>query len=240
MSTSRLLMVSALLICLANGQAHADSVIAGGGGATTFLNFPFGGTNTYQGEYQQIYSSSVFSGPFAISSVAFQSITTPASGGSGTSGTVDVSLSLSTTGASVDAPSTTYADNRGADFTTVFSGSITYTAVNGTFDLVFPTTAFTFNPSQGNLLVDLDIISASTVGGNVPFLGGVGPSSPAVSRVYTFGGTQGTTVMTDTLTLLTEFNGAAVPEPSSMVLGGIAVAIGLVVGKLRSSRVARS
>src|SRR5262249_9781187 len=154
-------------------------------------------------------------------------ITTPASGGSGTSGTVDVSLGLSTTSASVDAPATDFAANRGADFTTVFSGTIAYTAVNGTFDLVFSTTPFTFNPSQGNLLVDLNITSASTVGGNIPFLGGVGPSSPAVSRVYTFGGTQGNTVSTDTLTLLTEFNGTAVPEPSSLALGGIAVAIGL-------------
>jgi hypothetical protein len=153
---------------------------------------------------------------------------------------VDVSLGLSTTDASVDAPSLNFAANRRADFTTVFSGTITYTAVNGTFDLVFLTTAFTYNPSQGNLVVDHDIISASTVGGNIPYLGGVGPSSPGVSRVYTFGGTQGTTVATDTLTLLTEFNGVAVPEPSSLALGGIAVAIGLVVGKRRSSWLARS
>ena len=44
--------------------------------------------------------------------------------------------------------------NVGADKTQVFSGSLTTTiAGDGSFDLVFPTSPFVFNPANGNLLL---------------------------------------------------------------------------------------
>ena len=231
MSNQRLSALTALMIGLAGGQVEAASVVAGGTGS--FNNFPFGAAinNVYMGEYQQIYSSTVFPSALDITSVAFASDGSPGNGGSGTQGTVNLTVSLSTTSASPTAASTTYADNRGPDFTTVFSGSVTYTPQkNGTFDLVFPTSAFLYDPSKGNLLVDLFINSVQNVDlatntpGNIPFVAG---STPTVGRVYNQGG-NGAPIFNDGLavSLNTEFTGAVVPEPASLVMAGTGLLTG--------------
>ncbi len=75
----------------------------------------------------------------------------------------NVTITLSTTIAAVDALSMTFADNVGADVTTVFSGNLTLSsaACSSTpcpFDIVIPLMIpFSFDSSAGNLLLDVTI-----------------------------------------------------------------------------------
>ncbi len=95
--------------------------------------------------------------------------------------TVNLNLGLSTTPRPVGGLSTDYSANRGPDFRTVFSGAqvFTPTPAAGDFDLVFNITPFTYNPSQGNLLLDVFINSSSV--GEIFFV--AGNSSPGSSTI---------------------------------------------------------
>jgi PEP-CTERM motif-containing protein len=215
------------VLCLAVGlaavlapAASADVII----GATNTGNvFPVGST-VYLGEYQQVYAASAFPGPMTIGSVSFAS--DPNAGNPSTPVSVTFSLSLSTTSAAPNAMSTNYAANRGADFTTVFSGPFTYTPIsNGSFDFVVPTAPFNYNPGLGNLLVDINVTSSST--SQVAFNSG---TDPATSRVFNFAGTGAPTA--DSNGLQTRFGtGAApsAPEPSALALAGSGSVLALAV-----------
>jgi hypothetical protein len=192
--------------------ATADTIVLGG---TNFNNaFPFG-TTLYQGEYQQLYASSAFSGPVTITEIAFAS---KMGFGSGQTRNLNFSLGLSSSTASLAAPSTNYGANKGPDFTTVFSGSLSFTAQGtNTFDLVIPITPFTYTPANGNLLLDVVINSS---GNDVFFVFG---ESPDTSRVYNSAGS-GAATADPGLGLETQFtvsSAQAVPEPSTIALLGL-------------------
>jgi hypothetical protein len=175
--------------------------------------FPIG-TTIYAGEYQQAYTSTAFSGPVTITAIAFASNNTSA----GNTITDTFTLGLSTTSASLAGLSTNYASNIGPDSTTVFSGTKTFTSIgDGSFDfLVTLTTPFNYDPSMGNLLLDVNI--ASNSGSQVSF---EATSDPVTSRVYNSGGT-GTPTHDINYGLVTAFTVgplAAVPEPSTYALG---------------------
>ena len=136
-------LIGALGGFVTNGRALADTVIVGtyDGGPRSE---PFGGYPS--GEYEQIYSSTAFSGPMTITSVGFAT----APGNPSDSGPETFSLALSTTSASVASPSSTYSDNYGPDLTTVFSGTLSLNPKSdGSFDFVIPTSPFTYDPSKG-------------------------------------------------------------------------------------------
>jgi hypothetical protein len=118
-----------LLFALA-AFARADTIV---GTNNDFKNvFPFG--DSYVGEYQQVYTSAAFPGLETITGLKFASGTS-----AGASHTVTLTIGLSTTSATVASMSTNYAANKGADFTQIFSGTVTHTpASNDTFDLIFP------------------------------------------------------------------------------------------------------
>ena len=125
--------------------------------------FPYGSPNFYSGEYQQVYTASAFSGTVSISSIGF------ATSSGGVPNTVTFSVGLSTTSATVASMSTNYAANKGHGFTTVFTGSKTFSGGGGgAFDFVIPISAFTYNSTKGNLLLDV-VVTSSTGSGNVPF-----------------------------------------------------------------------
>ena len=201
--TRRTILAFPLFLLAAFGpSANAGSIVIGTNNFGNFIPF-FGG---YGGgvEYQELYGAAAFSGPIAITSIGF------ASAGTG-SGTDNVTISLSTTSATLASPSGTFSANRGADFTQVFSGPISLTAANnGSFDLIFSTSVFNYDPSQGNLLLDV-IINTST--GGIPFESG---SNSQVSRVY-----QGSAGPTGNPSagngLVTQF-GTGTPEPGSLWL----------------------
>jgi hypothetical protein len=122
------------------------------------FTIPLGFTGQAGDQYQQIYESSGFVlGPVSISQVAFASSPFPFGPAS-----YDITVGISTTSAScVMLPPAYSPAIRGTDFTVVFSGTISVVlAGDGTFDLSIPfTTPFPYDPSAGDLLLDVVINS---------------------------------------------------------------------------------
>jgi hypothetical protein len=200
-------LISAVLV----QPASADVIIGTNDGNPNIFPYgaPSGNNNAYHGEYQQIYTSTVFSGPISISSIAF------ATAVGSVSITENFTLSLSTTSSTIAAPSSSYAANKGSDFTQVFSGSRTFATLgNGTFDFVIPITPFVYDPAKGNLLLDVNI--SSSTGNVVTF---EATSDAVTSRVYNSGGSGTPTINTD-YGLVTTFSSAtsSVPEPGIFAL----------------------
>jgi hypothetical protein len=206
-SLLRAFCLSAGLVALSALPAAAQFLTIGNTGG--FNGFPFG-AGVYTGEYQQIYSSAAFTGVVTINSVAFSSSSI---GGAPGTANYALDIGLSTTAASVASPGTTFASNKGPGFATVFSGNETATfAANDTFDLVFPITPFTYNPVNGNLL--LDVVVSSSSGDFEAFNSGI---SPDVSRV--FNGNGGSIGTADSEALVTRFGVATpVPEPTGLLM----------------------
>ena len=98
----------------------------------------------------------------------------------------------------------------------------------GVFDLVIPISTFLFNPTQGNLVMDV-FINSNTVSGNTTgaFLGFLETNDPLTSKVYTPPPLSTTNVYPSD-GLVTKFitTAAAVPEPTSFALlaAGLAAA----------------
>lgn len=204
-------LLGTLLCCSQPSRAQVTI-----GGTNVNNVFPIG-TNNYVGEYQEEYTSTAFSGPVSITGIAFKSSAT---------GTItdNLVLSLSTTTAPLTGMSTTYAANKGADNTTVFSGTQAITGLNnGTFDTFFATSPFNYDPSQGNLLLDVFINSNSVallsfVAGNI---------SPDTSRVFNIGG-NGAATFSQGSGLQTQFTVTAISPPSGTPEpGSLALLIGL-------------
>jgi hypothetical protein len=128
--------------------------------------FPF---VVYNGEYQQAYAAADFSGPITISGLSF--FAGPQGSTVTIQGTYTISLEYSAN--PVGSLSTTFANNIGANFTTIFSGQSTQSGVNITFPASTP---FTYNPSMGPLLLDVVASTQDPHSGallaTVPFPGG--------------------------------------------------------------------
>jgi len=171
--------------------ASADADVIVGAPGNTANVFPF---VVYNGEYQQAYAAADFSGPITITGVSFFAFAPP-DGIVTIQGTYTISLAYSAN--PVGSLSTTFANNIGANFTTIFSGQSTQSGVNITFPASTP---FTYNPSMGPLLLD---VVASTQD----------PHSGALWATLSFPG--GERVLfngrTDTVGLVTNFN--FVPGP---------------------------
>jgi hypothetical protein len=214
--------------------AYAATVVVPGGGAPgdamspTPLNY-HGASGS---ENQQIYSSSFFSGPTTISGVSFRAYPGASPGPfSGNSVSVsDLVVKLATTSASPNenagaAPSITFADNLGADVSTVFSGAITLTtAATGAgpqpFDYTVNfSTPFVYNPANGNLVLDFQIPTGATVSG--PGFGFLGFDTAndlndgVFSVVNINSGSSATGVLSTAATITAFQTSAAVPEPAA-------------------------
>jgi hypothetical protein len=208
---------TAIVVALAWGSpAVADTITIG---ATNSPNlFPFGvgpgEVNAYFGTYQQIYAAAAFPGPMSISQIAFTTVTV---GDWPLSLTSAFSLSIGTTSASPSAPGFDYSANRRPDLVQVFSGSISIaTTGRAAFDFIIPlTTPFQYDPSVGNLLLDVFIRGNSR--GPVGFAGG---DTWMTGRVYNFNGT-GSPNAGPNRALLTRFSSTdlkPVPEPATFAL----------------------
>lgn len=187
--------------------ACADTITIG---SDTSLNvYPFN-ADLYAGEYQQVYSASAFSGLVEITAITFFSI--PDALSNSISG--DFTIDLSTTSAGVGSLSTTYANNIGANNAQFFNGVvISATSFDGA--------PFLYDPSQGNLLMDVQVN-----GPLCPPCGGdffAGPSTDT-DRVFNLGGNGAATAgfLTTPGGLKTMFTvtpvGTTIPEPSSLSL----------------------
>lgn len=203
-----------------------------GSGAGGNNGFPFGiksdGTNIYVGEYQQIYASSGFAQSFEISSIAFKSNAWLAS-----TVTYDLTLGLGTTSRTTSGSYNTYANT----FTQVFSGPLvtTFTPSSSDFDLVISLAApFIYHPADGNLLLDVNISSASGTADTVFF--SYESASANMGRVFNYDAT-GAPTNGGSAGLATQFTGNAVPEPSTYALLSLAAVVSLMAHRRRMAQV---
>lgn len=166
----------ALSPVLTVGVAAAQTVVVPNNLATVEGNanniFPFQtpGPTPPSMRYQQVFAASQFaalSGPVLITEIA---VRPDASFGNTLTVMINsIQINLSTTAAAPDGLSLTFANNIGADDTMVFSGSLSLTsAFTGPpagpkdFDyIILLQTPFLYDPSAGNLLLDVRNLSGA-------------------------------------------------------------------------------
>ena len=207
------------VLCLGWTATAGASVIIGTPADFPGNCAPFGCVLGDSTRYQQVYNSSSFAVPINITGITFfhtvSNDTGVLNGGTYT-------VRLSTTSKAVNGLDlVTYDNNLGADNTQVFSGSLPGTvAFGGSFTL--PSSGFLYDPSMGNLLMDILITGASRTAPNVFMDARNGTAGTLFSRatnVVGFG--------FDSFGLVTQFETeAAVPEPSTagLLLSGLAAA----------------
>jgi hypothetical protein len=220
----RLTLLGALLLLGAIKPAHAivPTVVVPNSARTTEGNsnnaYPFNIGPSQSQRYQQLYAASQFGGGGLITQIVFRPDAT--FGNAFTSTLPDIQIDLSTTSATDDGLSSTYANNVGADDTVVFArGPLTLSSAftgppNGPkdFDIIITlTTPFFYNPALGNLLLDVRNFG----GGSTTQFDAVATTGDGVSRVFN-GDVNSGTGTTDTLGLVTGF--VIVPEPSSVAM----------------------
>lgn len=198
-------MAAAALVMACIGGLPAGAQLVGTGTGANF--FPFG--NSSGTIYQQVYAASDFaSGQQFINAFQFFRGTSEGT----TLATAVYNIFLSTTSAAVDGLNTIDLDaNRGAD-NTLF-GTFTLGGL-APAELVFSGNPFVYDPSAGNLLIDMRITGQSTPG-TAAFKANNGDAGGVYSRVYNFGsGTSGYGLQTEFSTTPV----TATPEPATLLL----------------------
>jgi hypothetical protein len=241
--------LAALMAFVAASPATAATVVAPSGldaveGNSGSRNV-FGFINVAR--QQQVFNSSQFAnGPITLTGIAFRA--NGATFGNGpfdspgsafTRTTQGLQIGLSTTTASADALSTTFAANVGADLVNVLSGDITYSSQalssNGLtrdFDVVFTfANAFNYDPARGNLLLDVLTTGGSNRAGTT--LDGQNLAGDGTSSVFRSNGTTGTGTAS-TFGYVTQFQIAAVPEPATWAM--MLIGFGAIGGAARYRR----
>jgi hypothetical protein len=194
-----------LLAALVSVPAHA-AVLVGAPGSSNNC-FPFGCTTG--NIYQQVYNQSNFGAPLTITGLTFFHT---GYAGSDNLNTGTYSISLSTTLTPVNGLDTTDFDsNRGADNALFFTGSLPATVAFGS-SFTLAGSPFAYNPSLGNLLVDMRI---SGIGPGGIYLDARSDAGTIFSRAHNFSSSGFASYG-----LVTQFetDAVAVPEPATWSL----------------------
>ena len=232
-------LMASLFLLLYAPLARADVIVVPNTLATVEGNANnFGPFFNNSVRYQQVYSASQFpssTGPLMITQIAFRpdgSVANP----SLTLIFNSVQIDLSTTSSTPGTLSTTFASNVGADNVTVFNSFVFLNApVTGPpggpkgFTVTFPITPFIYNPSAGNLLLD---VRAFESGGGISAPLDAQSNSPFTAHVDapSIAATSGSSFADG---LVTQFQFTPVPEPSTLVLGSLGVLLVGVGGRWR-------
>ena len=218
----------------AAGQARAGLIVVPNANASvaggTDNRFPFlvsGGMR-----YQQVFAASQFStfgGAQLITEIDLRNGILVHEAFSSTISSIDISLS--TTAKTPDGLSATFASNVGADNTQVYSGALTLSSTDAAgpgnthvFDVrIILQTPFLYNPTLGNLLLDVDNISGANAAVGADYFDAVNTPGDSVSRVFGAEGAPNATSGTaDSLGLIAQFQfsaeSPAVPEPATLTL----------------------
>ena len=204
----------AMLITVVPVLAHANGIIIGAPGDRHSTNcYPFGCSEGTI--YQQVYAATDFSAPIDITSFTFYNHNSPP--GSIAGGTYD--FSLSTTQKPVNGLDTaTYSNNVGPDVAQFFNGFLGGPIAGGQFTVTG--TGFHYNPSNGNLLLEVDLSSPTNQGG--VFLDARNNDAHGLfSRATDFGGGSTGTG------LVTGFDTATEPGSFALLGSGVVALIGL-------------
>jgi hypothetical protein len=210
-------LVACILCLLLAAPAMAGITVGLPADSGTGNCFPFG--CAYSGEYQQVYNSGQFSGSLTITSLEF--FNTQLNTGATAMNSGNWAISLSTTSADWNTLSSTFASNVGADNTLVFNGNLAQPWAFGDTLQINLSTPFTYNPLNGNLLLDVVVTGASQSGGTLYFdtngynNGGFNGNT-FLGRVYNSGS------ISNGYGLVTGFNEgvSSTPEPSTLLTFG--------------------
>lgn len=149
--------------------------------------------------YQQVYAGSQV-GSGSISQIAFR----PKFDAFPPTVIPNVTITLSTTSRAVTGLDTTFANNVGADVKTVFLGDLTLSSAGGSFggpdpfDIVIPLqTPFVFNPTGGNLLLDVTVPTCKQTGAFDFDCKSTTTTSAPVARVFTLSNGAGSATGSD-------------------------------------------
>jgi hypothetical protein len=178
--------------------------------------------------YQQVYAASQFANGGLITQIAFRPDATL--GDAFSEMIANIHIDLSTTSATPDALSSTLDNNVGADDQVVYAGSLgistSFTGPAGgpkAFDIITNlTTPFFYNPSRGNLLLDVINFSGASppTCASAPCIDALDAESTlgdSVSRIWSpIDGNSFPLLGQDTSGLVTQFT--IVPEPGTFSL----------------------
>lgn len=220
--------VNLFLVLPLVGTAKASTISVGSPDATPSLArcIPFTCAFDYgAGEYQQVYTNTAFSGPFSISQISF-TLDTMHAGNATEPATFDIYLS--TTSKSVGGLDTNLSLNEGADKQLFGSFSLSGTVPDV---LTFTGAPFPYDPSQGNLLMDVVFTSSTYNNAALAYFMYTTPDG-LTSRAWTSSGggfAQNAGAFTTFGDPPSTAPSTGTPEPSTMGLLGIGIG-GVLLG----------
>ena len=212
---SQKVLLLAVCVTLLTAGAFAAPITIGTAQSGNCYPFMCNDSGTSSGvsiDYQQVYTSSAFSGPVMINSITFSSTLFSFSLLSG-----NYNIYLGYTNAAVNGLSSSLASNVVSQ--SLFGSYAFPTTVTATAGSVTFFGAFSYNPSMGNLL--MEVIASNQA--NVPNGSGNGYmdadySGSVTSRAYCL---TGFGCVADPVGVVTTFDtSTVVPEPSSVLLLG--------------------